>query len=95
MVEYYLLQKHMNIGADSCIMRTFFALKMIGLEGSFLSCPPRETKSRNTQDYKYSPLRGWSQAHKILISIKETCRLRNLNFHDYLEEHLSNLTSKF
>ena len=24
------------------------------------------------------------KAHKILISIKETCRLRNLNFHDYM-----------
>ena len=35
-----------------------------------------------------------AKAHKILMSIKETCRLRNLNFHDYLEEYLSNLTSK-
>ena len=57
MGEYYLQQKHMNIGADSGTMITFFALKMIGSEGSFLSCPPHETKSRNTQDYKYSPLR--------------------------------------
>ncbi len=35
-----------------------------------------------------------AKAHKILMNIKETCRLRNLDFHDYLEEYLFNLTSK-
>ncbi len=33
-------------------------------------------------------------SHKVLMSVKETCRVRGLNFHDYSLEYLSNLTSK-
>lgn len=33
-------------------------------------------------------------SHKVLMSVKETCRLRGLNFHDYSLEYLSNVTSK-
>lgn len=33
-------------------------------------------------------------SHKVLMSVKETCRVRNLNFHDYSLEYLSNVTSK-
>ncbi len=33
-------------------------------------------------------------SHKVLMSIKETCRVRGLNFHDYSLEYLSNVTSK-
>jgi len=35
-----------------------------------------------------------ADSHKILMSIKETCRLRGLNFYDYSLEYLSNVTSK-
>lgn len=35
-----------------------------------------------------------ADSHKILMSVKETCRLRGLNFHDYSLEYLSNVTSK-
>jgi len=34
-------------------------------------------------------------SHKVLMSIKETCRMRGLNFHDYSLEYLSNVTSKW
>ena len=33
-------------------------------------------------------------SHKVLMSIKETCKVRNLNFHDYSLEYLINVTSK-
>jgi len=33
-------------------------------------------------------------SHKVLMSVKETCRVRRLNFHDYSLEYLSNVTSK-
>ena len=33
-------------------------------------------------------------SHKVLMSVKETCRVRGLNFHDYSLEYLSNVTSK-
>ncbi len=33
-------------------------------------------------------------SHKILMSVKETCRLRGLNFYDYSLEYLGNVTSK-
>jgi len=33
-------------------------------------------------------------AHKILMSIRETCRSRGLNFYDYSLEYLGNVTSK-
>jgi len=33
-------------------------------------------------------------SHKVLMSIKETCRVRGLNFYDYSLEYLSNVTSK-
>ncbi len=35
-----------------------------------------------------------ADSHKILMSIKETCRMRGLNFHDYVLEYLRNSTSK-
>jgi hypothetical protein len=35
-----------------------------------------------------------ADSHKILMSVKETCRLRGLNFHDYSLEYLSDFTSK-
>ncbi len=35
-----------------------------------------------------------ADSHKILMSIKETCRMRELNFHDYALEYLRNSTSK-
>ena len=35
-----------------------------------------------------------ANSHKVLMSIKETCRVRGLNFHDYSLEYLSNVTSK-
>lgn len=35
-----------------------------------------------------------ADSHKILMSVKETCRLRGLNFHDYSLEYLINVTSK-
>jgi len=33
-------------------------------------------------------------SHKVLMSIKETCRVRGLNFHDYSLEYLGDFTSK-
>jgi hypothetical protein len=33
-------------------------------------------------------------SHKILMSVRETCRLRGLNFYDYALKYLSNVTSK-
>ncbi|MGI0069797.1 MAG: IS66 family transposase, partial [Nitrosopumilaceae archaeon] len=33
-------------------------------------------------------------SHKILMSVKETCRLRGLNFYDYALEYLGNMASK-
>ncbi len=33
-------------------------------------------------------------SHKVLMSIKETCRVQGLNFHDYSLEYLNNVTSK-
>lgn len=33
-------------------------------------------------------------SHKVLMSVRETCRIRGLNFHDYSLEYLSNVTSK-
>ena len=38
---------------------------------------------------------GDAKAHKILRDIKETCRSRDLKFHDYMEEYDDNLISKF
>ncbi len=35
-----------------------------------------------------------ADSHKILMSVKETCRLRGLNFHDYSLEYLGDFTSK-
>ena len=35
-----------------------------------------------------------ADSHKILMSVKETCRLRGLNFHDYSLEYLVDFTSK-
>ena len=35
-----------------------------------------------------------ADSHKILMSVKETCRLRGLNFHDYSLEYLVDITSK-
>ena len=35
-----------------------------------------------------------ADSYKILMSIKETCRMRELNFHDYALEYLRNSTSK-
>lgn len=35
-----------------------------------------------------------ADSHKILMSVKETCRLRGLNFHDYSLEYLRDFTSK-
>jgi len=33
-------------------------------------------------------------SHKVLMSIKETCRVQGLNFHDYSLEYFSNVISK-
>ncbi len=33
-------------------------------------------------------------SHKVLMSVKETCRVRGLNFYDYSLKYLSNVTSK-
>ena len=33
-------------------------------------------------------------SHKVLMSIKETCRMSGLNFHNYSLEYLENFTSK-
>ncbi len=33
-----------------------------------------------------------ADSHKILMSIKETCRMRGLNFHDYALKYLKNYT---
>jgi len=35
-----------------------------------------------------------ADSHKVLMSVKETCRLRELNFHDYSLEYLADFTSK-
>jgi hypothetical protein len=35
-----------------------------------------------------------AHAHKILISIKNTCGLRGLNFYDYALEYLGRMASK-
>lgn len=35
-----------------------------------------------------------ADSHKVLMSVKETCRLRGLNFHDYSLEYLVDFTSK-
>ena len=33
-------------------------------------------------------------SHKVLMSVKETCRIRELNFHDYSLKYLEDFTSK-
>lgn len=35
-----------------------------------------------------------TNTRKMLMNIKETCRIRDLNFHDHMEEYLGNFTSK-
>jgi len=35
-----------------------------------------------------------AHSHKVLMSVKETCRCRGLNFYDYSMEYLSNVASK-
>ncbi|MCL5067823.1 MAG: transposase, partial [Thaumarchaeota archaeon] len=35
-----------------------------------------------------------ANAHKVLMSIRETCNLRGLNFYDYALNYLQNPTSK-
>jgi len=35
-----------------------------------------------------------AHSHKVLMSVKETCRVRELNFYDYSLGYLSNVTSK-